>query len=161
MKRTETILEIWKRLDFLRWWTGLLFTIFIYNFFEYFNNHKKKNNRAVGFSCRTLPSILKCEEHIWDLPTICKIHIFQILLSKLLLFSWSGLTLVIHCMWYTHVMPFLSNKIPDYPLKSLFKCPTFWKIRSKNSSLYLYTGIISCPYLLYHLHALTYWNEPC
>ena len=35
----------------------------IYKFFTNFTNHRKKNKRAVVFSCRPIPNILKYRDH--------------------------------------------------------------------------------------------------
>ena len=35
----------------------------IFKFFEDFTNHRKKTNRAVVFSCRPFPNILKYRDH--------------------------------------------------------------------------------------------------
>ena len=52
-KRPKTVLEI-KRAHFSRWKTIPLFA----SFWD-FTNHRKKTNRAVVFSCRPFPNILK------------------------------------------------------------------------------------------------------
>ena len=46
-------------------------------FFKDFTSHRKKTNRAVVFSQRPLPSILKYKEHRWNLPTIWKTRLFE------------------------------------------------------------------------------------
>ena len=35
----------------------------IYKFLKDFTDHRKKNNRAVDFSCRPFPNILKYRDH--------------------------------------------------------------------------------------------------
>ena len=43
-----------------------------YKFFKDFTYHRKKINRAVVFSCRPFPNILKYRDHHSDLSTIWK-----------------------------------------------------------------------------------------
>ena len=51
----------------------------IYKFFKDFTNHRKKSNRAVAFSCRLFPNILKYRDHRWHLPKIWKTRFLQTL----------------------------------------------------------------------------------
>ena len=37
--------------------------VVIYRFFKDFSNHRKKTNRAVVFSSKPFPNILKCRDH--------------------------------------------------------------------------------------------------
>ena len=48
----------------------------IYKFFKDFTNHRKNTNRAVVFSRRPFPNILKYRDHQWDLPTIWKTRLY-------------------------------------------------------------------------------------
>ena len=58
-RRPETLLEIRKKATFLQ----LINKLIIYKFFTDFTNHGKKTNRAVAFSCRPFPNILKYRDH--------------------------------------------------------------------------------------------------
>ena len=53
-------------------------------FFKDFTKHRIKINRKIVFSCRHFPSIIKCRDHRWDLPTIQKTRLLQ---TKLLRFQ--------------------------------------------------------------------------
>ena len=37
--------------------------VVIYRFFKDFSNHRKKTNRAVVFSSKPFPNVLKCRDH--------------------------------------------------------------------------------------------------
>ena len=54
----------------------------IHRFFKDFNNHRKKTNRAVVFSCRSFPNILKKSDYRWDLPTAWKTRLLQTLIEE-------------------------------------------------------------------------------
>ena len=45
--------------------------------FKDFTNNRKKTNRAVVFSCRPFPNILKYKDHQWRLQTIWKTRFLQ------------------------------------------------------------------------------------
>ena len=49
----------------------------IYKVIKDFANHRKKTNKAVGFSCRPFPIIFKYRDHQWQFPTIWKTRFFQ------------------------------------------------------------------------------------
>ena len=49
----------------------------IYNFFKDFTNHRKKTNRALIFSCRPFPNILKYKNHQLNIPAIWKIRLLK------------------------------------------------------------------------------------
>ena len=66
--RPETILEIRKKATFLL----LINNPIIYKFFKDFTNHRKKTNKAVGFSYTPFPIIFEYRNHRWDFPTIWK-----------------------------------------------------------------------------------------
>ena len=71
----EDLEPYWKsenRQHFSRWPTSLLF-----KFFKNFTNHRKRINRAVDFSSRPFPNILKHRNHQWDLPAIWKTRLLQ------------------------------------------------------------------------------------
>ena len=53
----------------------------IYKFFKDFTNHRKKTNRAVVFSCRPFPNILKYMDNWWNLPTIWKTRLLKSFIS--------------------------------------------------------------------------------
>ena len=48
-----------------------------YNFYKHRTIHRKKHNRAVVFSCNSLPRILKYKDHGKNLPTIGKKDSFR------------------------------------------------------------------------------------
>ena len=48
-----------------------------YNFYKHRTIHRKKHNRAVVFSCNSLPRILKYKDHRKNLPTIGKKDSFR------------------------------------------------------------------------------------
>ena len=54
----------------------------IYKFFKDFTNHKKKTNRVVLFSCRPFLNIFKYRDHQWNLPTIWKTRLLQMLTGE-------------------------------------------------------------------------------
>ena len=59
-RKPKTILKIRKR------------PLVLFTSFSKTTNHRKKTNRAVVFSCRPFPDILKYWDHWRDLPTIWK-----------------------------------------------------------------------------------------
>ena len=63
-----------KRPHFSRWSTIIFFKDFI--------NHRKQTIRAVVFSSRPLPNNLKKMDHRWNLPTIWKTRLLQVLLEE-------------------------------------------------------------------------------
>ena len=71
--RPEAILEIRKEATILE----VINKPIIYKFFKGFTNRRKETNRAVVFSQRPLPSILKYRDHRWNLPTIWKTRSLQ------------------------------------------------------------------------------------
>ena len=56
--------------------------LIINKFFKEFINHKKRTNRAVAFSCRCLPNILKYCYHIWNFPKIRRSRFIQAQIEK-------------------------------------------------------------------------------
>ena len=77
-RRPKTILEIRKKTTFLQ----VINNSIIYKFSKDFNNHRKKTNRAVIFSCRPFPNILKYMDYQWNLPTIWKTKLIQTLIEE-------------------------------------------------------------------------------
>ena len=71
LRGPKTILEIRKKATFML----VINKPVIYKFFKDFTNHRKKSSRAVVFSCRPFPDILKIKDYGWDLPTIWKTRI--------------------------------------------------------------------------------------
>ena len=59
--------------------------LIIYKFFKEFINHKKKTNRAVAFSCRCIPNILKYCDHGLNFPKIRRPRFIETQIEK---FSW-------------------------------------------------------------------------
>ena len=72
LRRPKTLLKI-KRFTFLQ----MINNPIIYKFLKDFTNHRKRINRAMVFSCRPFPNILKCRDHWWDFPTIWKTSLLQ------------------------------------------------------------------------------------
>ena len=64
MRKIEVILEIRKKNKFLK----VINKLIIFKFLKEFTNHVKKTNKAVVFSCKGLPNILKYCEHGLNLP---------------------------------------------------------------------------------------------
>ena len=61
---------------------------FICKFFKYFTNHRKKTNRAIVFSCKPFPNILKYRDHQWDLPKIWKARLLQTRMEEFSKYVW-------------------------------------------------------------------------
>ena len=72
-RRPETIMEIRKEATFLE----VIIKPIIYRLFKDFTYHRKKTNRALVFSQRTLTNNLKYMDQRWDLPTIRKTRSLQ------------------------------------------------------------------------------------
>ena len=70
--RPKTLLEIRKKTTFLQ----VINNPIICKSFKDFTNHRKKTNRAVVFSSRPFPNILKYRDHQWGLPIIWKTRCF-------------------------------------------------------------------------------------
>ena len=77
-KRPKIILEIRKEATLLK----VINNSIIYKFFKGFTNHRKNINRAVVFSSRFFPNILKYRDHWWDLLTIWKTRLLQTLIKE-------------------------------------------------------------------------------
>ena len=50
--------------------------------YKLFKDHRKKTNRAVVFSSRDFPNILKYRDHKWKLPTIWKTRLLKTLVEE-------------------------------------------------------------------------------
>ena len=77
----KIILEIRKKTPFAFLKQSTIIIIYIiypiiYKFFKALLI-TKKSKRAVVFSCRLFPNILKCRDHQWNLPTIWKQNSFR------------------------------------------------------------------------------------
>ena len=77
-RRPKTIPKIRKKAIFLQ----VINSSIIYKFFKDFTNHRKKTNRAVVFSCRHFPMILKYRNHRRNLPSIWKARLLQTLIEE-------------------------------------------------------------------------------
>ena len=73
-RRPRTILEIRKKATFFY----VINNPIIYKFFKDFTNYRKKTDRAVVFSWRSFPNILKYRDHWWNLPAIWRKRLFKI-----------------------------------------------------------------------------------
>ena len=79
-------MEIRKKVTFLY----IINNLIIYKFFKHFTNHRMKTNRAVVFSCRPFPNILKYRDHWWELPTNRKTRLFQTHIEEVSMYESSG-----------------------------------------------------------------------
>ena len=77
-RRPKTILEIRKKIPFLYVINNpIILQVFQRNY-QSFTNDRKKTNMAVIFRCRPFPNILKCRDHRWHLPAICKTRLLHV-----------------------------------------------------------------------------------
>ena len=115
----------------------------IYKIFKDFTNHRKKTNRAVVFSCRPFPNILKYRDHRWNFPTIWKTRLLKTLsLKSLSLYVY----LCMYISWCTSLYVYISLYIYLFMYVSLCISPLFMYI-SVCISFYVYISMYISLYI--------------